>query len=604
MNRTMNTRDLTVPDNIKFILRRIWRTDKILFLNAAGYALLHSLLTAINLYVPKWILDVLLGNNSIGALKWLFAVFAAGAVAAFVCQILNDRAYSRTIVLRFRLVEDHQIACLTADYETMETVAFEDQVYSSYRCVSNNTSGIEGILHRLYFWPGHILSLIISTFILVRINAWLIIPALLSVAAGFLIGNLAAEKKAADKAEFNSARRKTRYLHNIMKDRITSMDVRLPLIRALLLERYSGLRKEIRKLNDRSVRFTENAELAINAADLVKTVIVYVILIIRTFAGKITVASFSLCIGAMEDFTNCMMSLLKDVRFMQDQNPGISDFRDFTQKSGQDTDEGQSVARIEEIHFENVSYKYPNAEGYAVRDVSCTIRRGRKIAIVGENGAGKTTFVKLLLGLYTPASGSILVNGTDLKLINKRSYHDCLATVFQDFHILAFSVYENVALQEEKDNREGVEEALQQVGLLEHVRQLPQEADTPASRTIYPEGTELSGGEAQRLALARAIRRNADLYVLDEPSASLDPLAESRLYNMFSQSMQGRTIVFVTHRLASTSQCDEIFFFDKGGITEHGTHKELMTLQGGYAALYEKQAVFYRNGTDKEETET
>ena len=598
------TKDFTVLDNTLFILRKTWGTDKMLYLNAAGYALLHSLLAAINLYIPKWILDVLLGNNSIGALKWLFAVFAAGAVAAFICQFLNDRAYSRTIELRFRLVEDHQIACLTADYETMETVAFEDQVYSSYRCVSNNTSGIEGILHKLYYWPGHILSLIISAFILVRTNVWLIIPALLSVMAGFLAGNYAAERKASDKAEFNSDRRKTRYLHNIMKDRTTALDVRLPLIRALLLERYSGLRKEIKRLNDRSVRFTENAEFVINVVDLAKTVIVYVILILRTFVGKITVASFSLCIGAMEDFTNCMMTILKDVRFMQDQNPGISDFRDFTQKSVQDAEDGQPITRIDEIRFENVSYKYQNADDYAVKNVSCTIRPGHKIAIVGENGAGKTTFVKLLLGLYTPASGRILVNGTDLKQISKRAYHECLATVFQDFHILAFSIYENVALQEEKEGLDKAEQALRQVGMLDHIRQLPQESDTPASRTIYPEGTELSGGEAQRMALARAIYRDADLYVLDEPSAALDPIAESNLYKMFAQSMQGKTIVFVTHRLASTAQCDEIFYFDKGEITEHGTHKELMASKGGYAVLYEKQAVFYRDSSDKEEAES
>jgi ATP-binding cassette subfamily B protein len=289
--------------------------------------------------------------------------------------------------------------------------------------------------------------------------------------------------------------------------------------------------------------------------------------------------------------------LLKDIRFIQDQNLDVNEFRWFTQNiCGDFAEDGTVIDHIDEIVFEQVSYQYANSPTYAVKDVNVTIRRSSKIAVVGENGAGKTTFVKLLLGLYTPTSGRILVNGMDMATINKSSFYKCMASVFQDFHILAFSIAENISLSEDKSCAGRVEQILEQVGLLSRIQKLPKAIDTPASHAIEDEGIELSGGEGQRVALARALYTGASWYVLDEPSAALDPLAERNLYTMFAQTMEGRTMLFVSHRLASTTLCDEILFFSQGVIAERGSHEELMGLGGGYAALYEAQARFYREG--------
>ena len=214
---------------------------------------------------------------------------------------------------------------------------------------------------------------------------------------------------------------------------------------------------------------------------------------------------------------------------------------------------------------------------------------------MGENGAGKTTFIKLLLGLYTPGSGVILVNGEPLGSIRRDDYRRNISALFQDFHILAFSVAENIALSEHDIDASRARDALQKVGMLERVDALPKGIDTAVTHKIEDGGVEMSGGEAQRLALSRALYRHADMYVLDEPSAALDPVAESNMYDMIANSMAQNTTIFVSHRLASTRFCDEILFFDKGVIAQRGTHEALMRRRGGYAALYEAQANFYRS---------
>lgn len=510
----MQQKSCSARNNTLFILRKALVNDKWLFVNAAVYAVLRALLSAAGLYIPKWILDVLLGQGGRGALTGLLAVYAAAGLAALFSHLLSSRAFSKIIELRFRLVEEHQAACLTADYETMETVAFGDQVFSSYRCVSNNTTGIEGILHKLYLWPGLAASLAVSTYALVRTNFYLIIPAVLSAAASFLVGNRAARLNESDNTANASVSRKSKYIRNFMKNRTAALDVRLPLVRALLWERYGLLRDELKTLGKRKSRRIQGAEFYISLIDWVKTAVVYAFLIARTFSGVITVSVFSLCVGAMEDFANCLGLLLQDIRFIQNQNPDINEFRKFIQDTDRNTGKGGiSIDHIEEIIFENVCYQYANTASYAVKDINVTIRYGTKIAVVGENGAGKTTFIKLLLGLYTPTSGRILVNGIDMTAIDKGAFYKCVASVFQDFHILAFSLAENVSLSEDISCYERAEQALEQVDMLAQIRNFPKSIHTSASHAIDDDGVELSGGEGQRVALARALYTNAGWYV-------------------------------------------------------------------------------------------
>ena len=593
-----NREPYTTRQNIVFLLAVVWKHKPLLLLNVALYAITKALESIALLYFPKWILDVLLGKLSTNLLIWLIMGFAIVGILPFFSRVLYNKAYAMIIQLRFILLESHQSACLSVDYEKMESENFENRVYSAMRGVMNNTTGAEGVLHRLYEWPGYFATLIVSIYALMQANVILCFVALGVTIVNYTVGQHAAVLKERQLKHLSEVERKTRYYSNIMKDRETAKEVRLPLVRAFLFERYEELRAQVATLKRQQGTIDLNADMVSDLIDALKTALVYAYLAISVCLKYISLSTMTVCIGAMEDLSAVISALLKDKRFIRDQDYGINEFRHFVEEYNETMareENGLAVHSIKTIEFEHVYYKYTHAEEYALSDVCVTIEKGKRLAVVGENGAGKTTFIKLLIGLYTPTSGRILVNGEPLSNIRLSDYRRCISALFQDFHILAFSIAENIALSEKNIDIDRVREALQKVDMLKRVDALPSAINTTVTHKIEDGGIELSGGEAQRLALSRAIYRRADMYVLDEPSAALDPIAESNIYDMIANSMSGNTMIFVSHRLASTRFCDEILFFEKGFITQHGTHETLMRQHGGYARLYEAQANFYRS---------
>lgn len=250
--------------------------------------------------------------------------------------------------------------------------------------------------------------------------------------------------------------------------------------------------------------------------------------------------------------------------------------------------------------WENVSFSYGVWEDGKERKIpvfqefNLQIKAGERLAVVGVNGAGKSTLVKLLCGLLQPDQGSIYINGTDSRTIPRRDYYSLFSAVFQHSRQLPVSVAENVMLNVRKEQEEAVMwDCLEKAGLLEKVRSLPRKEKTCLVRQIAEEGTELSGGQVQRLLLARALYKDAPVLILDEPTAALDPLAESAIYEKYSSLTQGKTSLFISHRLASTRFCDRILFLEQGRIVESGSHEELMELGGKYAAMFQVQSKYY-----------
>ena len=259
---------------------------------------------------------------------------------------------------------------------------------------------------------------------------------------------------------------------------------------------------------------------------------------------------------------------------------------------------GRSIPREEtyEIRLENVSFSYPQSDKKILDGINLTVKKGEKVAVVGLNGAGKTTLVKLMTGLLDPDEGHVLLNGIDIREFNRREYYGLFSAVFQHFNIMDITVAETVAQSATDIDLQRVKDCIEKAGLTKMVSELPAGLDTHLGRNVYLDGVMLSGGQYQRLMLARALYKDGAMLMLDEPTAALDPLAERDMYHKYSEMTKGRTAVFISHRLASTRFCDRVLYLEAGKIAEEGTHEELTQKGGEYARLFEIQARYYREG--------
>lgn len=396
--------------------------------------------------------------------------------------------------------------------------------------------------------------------------------------------------------------KKFQYMEKQSSSIALAKDVRLFGLRPWLEELYDRLRLAQEAFLNKSARKVLVGHVVDVVLSLARNGLAYFYLLHLTLAQGLPASRFLLYFSAVSGFTNWMSGILNELSTLQKEDWALESVWDFLHLPEPFRFSGgialPDLTRGAEIRLEGVSYQYPNSDTAILDQVSLTLHAGEKLAIVGLNGAGKTTLVKLIVGLLDPTQGRVLLNGIDIRRFNRQEYYGAFATVFQHFSVLDISVAENVAQVMEGADRDKVARCLDQAGLLEKVQSLPQGMDTKLGRTLWDDGTLLSGGETQRLMLARALYREAPLLVLDEPTAALDPLAENDLYLKYNEMTQGKTSIFVSHRLASTRFCDRILFIGDGGIAEEGSHEALLARGGRYAALYQVQSRYYQEGAD------
>ena len=244
-----------------------------------------------------------------------------------------------------------------------------------------------------------------------------------------------------------------------------------------------------------------------------------------------------------------------------------------------------------------MTFRYPGTEKNIFTDLNFTIHAGERLAIVGVNGAGKSTLVKLMTGLFAPTEGHIYINGVDITELKKSEVYDLYSAVFQDVNVLAFSIRENVGCVANGVNDERALTALEKVGLGDKVKGFEKGLDQMMLKVIDEDGTDFSGGERQKLSIARGLYKDAPMVIMDEPTAALDALAEAEIYENFSELVEGKTAVYISHRLASTRFCDKIALFDADGLSEYGTHDELMEKKGKYYDMFVIQGKYYQEET-------
>lgn len=327
------------------------------------------------------------------------------------------------------------------------------------------------------------------------------------------------------------------------------------------------------------------------------TILVYIFVCLKAWVGAFGLGSVTQYVASITKLSNGLSKLIETLGDMRNNASFLElvyDFLNIPNKmyQGSLTIEKRRDRQYE-IEFRHVSFKYPNSETYALRDVNLKFEIGKRLAVVGRNGSGKTTFIKLLCRLYDPSEGEILLNGIDIRKYNYLEYMMIFSIVFQDFKLFALKLGENVASSANYD-RELVIDCLNKAGFKDRLETMQEGLDTYLYKDYSRDGVDVSGGEAQKIAIARSLYKNAPFIILDEPTAALDPIAEAEIYSKFDEIVNDKTAIYISHRLSSCKFCDEIAVFDEGSVIQKGSHDELIKDENGkYYELWHAQAQYY-----------
>lgn len=385
------------------------------------------------------------------------------------------------------------------------------------------------------------------------------------------------------------------YLSRTINDSSTGKDIRAFSLSDYLIGKYD---ESIRRTRRYDAKYTA-VKVIFSIADLILYAAADIVCyryLINMMKNGLSITMFVFYIGIVFGISQWIKEIADNYVLCVDSSKVICDYREYMEHDNDRIDKNlvpdSGFDKID-IVFDHVSYKYTHSDRYVLNDVSFHIGAGEHMALVGLNGAGKSTIAKLISGLYLPTEGNIYINGINTKDIDRKAYYGKISAVFQETLVLSYTIAENVALSEEY-NKDRVITALTKAGLMDKVNTLPYGIDTYIGQDINEEGINLSGGERQKLLLARALYRNPAFIIFDEPTAALDALAESEIYELCDERLGGITSLFISHRLASTRFCKEIILLEEGKIVELGNHDELMAKKNEYYKLFEIQSKYYK----------
>ena len=555
-----------------------------------------------NALMAKFIIDelVLMLNSGEPAEHLKNAAIFAGIYIGvqLLTNILRDAAIQLESVHAewFSEYIDIQLADRTMkmDYEHTENPEALDTLQMAQEGMSWYSGGITGVLNAVFSLVNNAAALLgVSTIILLTCPWLLPVP----IAALAVITIFNAKNNKIDRESFLELAKTNRvfgYVFYQLADFKLGKDIRLYDSSEMMCGKAKIYSDHQIGIWSSSARRKRKNSWAVDTANALRDGISYFYIGFLAVTKAITVGDFSMCVSAAGTLYWSLYGIVDGVQSVVQKCAYAHRYIEFLQFPEAMKKGTKSVKQGEHtIEFRHVSFKYPRTEKLVLNDINLTIKSGEHLSIVGLNGAGKTTFIKLLCRLYDATSGEILVDGVNIKEYSDEEYRKLFAVVFQDFELFAFSLRENIAFGERADESE-IERVLKLAGLWEDVQKLPNGLDTMIYKSFDENGTDLSGGQRQKTAIARALYRNAPVVILDEPTAALDPVAEYEVYRQFNSLVGGKTAVYISHRLSSCKFCDRIVVFADDTIRESGTHDELAAIDGGiYAKMFAEQAKYY-----------
>lgn len=590
------------PRCLLFACGRVWRCSKQFFMLVWTLLAANLIREVIGFYFAPSLIGTLERGEGMAAFMLALLIFGGGqALVSGLSNYTNINSSSHRMVLRSRLTEEVTEKIATTSYPNFLTEKFKNRTSQAFEA----TEG--GVINAFC----NLVTYFLKTLIMFGFYLYFLtdLHPLLGVVTGILAGIMFFYNRWAyawgqrHRDEESEVWRKWDYVRDNM--------VKLPLIKELKLFGMSGWIESIfhdvymisARLSVKREKFFAWRGVVNLITDVFRDGFALYILISAALRGEVSAARFVLLFSAVGNFSAQVGGVFDAINHTREDCLKVNNFMEFINYPEPfKFDEGIPVPRSDsyEIRLENVSYTYPGADKKTLDGFDITIHKGEKLAMVGLNGAGKTTVVKLICGFLDPDEGRVLLNGQDIRKFNRRDYYSLFSAVFQQFSIIDSTIAQNISQSVENIDYKKLDDCLEKAGLTKMIKDLPKGLDTHLGRDIYDDGIMLSGGQTQRLLLARALYKGAPILVLDEPTAALDPLAENDIYMKYNAMCAGKTSVFISHRFASTRFCDRVVYVADGKAAEVGTHDELIKLDGGYAKLFEVQARYYRDGDVRE----
>lgn len=590
----------SLAQNVVWMIRLAWKVRKRVLVGCILAALVEVLYNLSELYIAPEILRLVarhapLENLMLTILFFTAALFLTLGIREYLASCSDyPRIDVRTAILG--MIE--QKANTTAYPNTLNADYIKLREKAHINCESN-LSATE------YIWQGvtnlikNVGGFLVYLTILSHLNGLLLLAIIATCLVGFMVSLRISDWMYAHRENEKVYYARKNYISSKSQSTILAKDIRIFGLQNWLNDLldqvhdvYLGFLLKIEK--KWLIAYITEAVLT-----MARNAIAYVYLIHLTLKEGLSASEFLLYFTAVSTFTTWVTGILRDISRLHKDSLDISTVREYLEypepfkfEDGEPIPQANSYA----LTLDHVSFRYPEADHDTIHDMNLTIQPGEKLAIVGLNGAGKTTLIKLLCGLFDPTEGRVLLNGKDVRSFNRNAYYDLFSAVFQEFSIMDVTIAENVAQTATGIDYNKVRTCIEKAGLTRSIDELPEGLDSHVGRNVFLDGVLFSGGQTQRLMLARALYKDGPILILDEPTAALDPIAENDIYMKYNDMTAGKTSVFISHRLASTRFCDRIVLMSDGNIAESGTHESLLKLGGEYARLFEVQSRYYQEG--------
>lgn len=590
--------------NSAYMIREAWEVQKSVIFLCITLVVINVAINIAELYIAPVILEKIEKSVALSELLFTIILFTTSLLllSGLKTYIDTNTLFGR-VAIRSSLLNKVAYKLSTTSYPNTEDSNVLKKYEKAERALMSNSDASEAIWATLENLLQNTAGFIVCLFLLSSLNIFLISTVILLSIISYYVKKRNSEWSFRHRDEMSEHSKKITYISKNSEDVSLAKDIRIFGMRPWLEDIYKST---LHLYED----FILRREMHFILADIVEIImtllrngIAYYYLITMTISNEISVAQFLLYFTAISKFTSWANEVLSNLYTLHKQSLDLNGIREYVEAAEIfKFNNGKSIERNKnssyKIELRNVSYSYPNVNEKTLDNINLTIEAGEKLAIVGLNGAGKTTLVKIICGFYDPTEGEVLLNGVNIKEYNRNEYYNLFSAVFQKFSVLDVTLAENVAQTDVNIDFEKVKSCIEKAGLSDKVKSLPKQYQTYIGRKVFEDGIELSGGEVQRLMLARALYKEGAIVVLDEPTAALDPIAENDIYMKYNDMTKGCTSIFISHRLASTRFCDRIILIAHGKIAEEGTHDSLMKVNSIYADLFNIQSKYYKEGSE------